>query len=128
MNTDIIFSFLKDIAANNNREWFAEHKEEYLQAMEEFEKGMERAIVRIGLFDASVAGLEVKDCMYRFNRDTRFSPDKSPYKRHFGHSLMRTERSRSVADITYIWNRATRCWLPEPTGFRRISSPPVATR
>ena len=32
MNTDIIFSFLKDIAANNNREWFAEHKEEYLQA------------------------------------------------------------------------------------------------
>ena len=26
----------------------------------------------------------MKDCTYRFNRDTRFSPDKAPYKRHFG--------------------------------------------
>lgn len=101
MNTDIIFSFLKDIAANNNREWFAEHKEEYLQAREEFEKGMERAIVRIGLFDASVAGLEVKDCMYRFNRDTRFSPDKSPYKRHFG-AFINAHGKKSLRGGYYI--------------------------
>ncbi len=26
----------------------------------------------------------MKDCVYRFNRDTRFSPDKSPYKNHLG--------------------------------------------
>ena len=26
----------------------------------------------------------LKDCTYRFYRDTRFSEDKSPYKRHFG--------------------------------------------
>ncbi len=84
MNTDIIFGFLKGIAANNNREWFAAHKAEYLQARGYFERGIGQAIARIGLFDASVAGLDVKDCTYRFNRDTRFSPDKAPYKRHFG--------------------------------------------
>ena len=84
MNTDIIFSFLKDIARNNNREWFATHREEYVRARDEFEKGMEQAIACIAQFDESVAGIAVKDCMYRFNRDTRFSLDKAPYKRHFG--------------------------------------------
>ena len=29
-------------------------------------------------------GLEAKSCVYRFNRDIRFSNDKSPYKSHFG--------------------------------------------
>ena len=41
-------------------------------------------IHRIAVFDGSVAHLTVKDCTYRFYRDTRFSEDKSPYKRHFG--------------------------------------------
>lgn len=40
-------------------------------------------IRQIASFDPTVAHLSVKDCVYRFNRDTRFSPDKSPYKRHF---------------------------------------------
>ena len=35
-------------------------------------------------FDPLTRGLTLKDCTYRFYRDTRFSPDKSPYKRHFG--------------------------------------------
>ena len=43
-----------------------------------------RLIPRIAMFDDSVAHLAVKDCTYRFYRDTRFSEDKSPYKLHFG--------------------------------------------
>jgi uncharacterized protein (TIGR02453 family) len=84
MNTQLIFKFLKDVAANNNRPWFAEHKEQYLAAKAEFERGVEQAINALGAMDESVAHLTVKDCVYRFYRDTRFSPDKSPYKRHFG--------------------------------------------
>jgi uncharacterized protein (TIGR02453 family) len=34
-------------------------------------------------------GLEVKSCVYRFNRDIRFSNDKSPYKSHFGAFIVR---------------------------------------
>ena len=34
-------------------------------------------------------GLEVKSCVYRFNRDIRFSNDKSPYKTHFGAFMVR---------------------------------------
>jgi uncharacterized protein (TIGR02453 family) len=34
-------------------------------------------------------GLEVKSCVYRFNRDIRFSNDKSLYKTHFGAFIVR---------------------------------------
>ena len=34
-------------------------------------------------------GLEVKSCVYRINRDIRFSNDKSPYKSHFGAFIVR---------------------------------------
>lgn len=79
-----LFNFLKDIAANNNRQWFAEHRDRYQTAKSYFEEYAQQIIVRIAEFDADMAHLNVKDCTYRIYRDTRFSTDKSPYKRHFG--------------------------------------------
>lgn len=84
MDTQMILGFLRRIAANNSRPWFQEHKEEYNAARENFEQGVTQAIARIATFDPSVAHITVKDATYRFYRDTRFSPDKAPYKRHFG--------------------------------------------
>ena len=84
MNASLIIQFLRQVMANNNRPWFQEHKNEYLEARKEFEENVARAIVRITEFDPSVAHITVKDTMYRFYRDTRFSPDKSPYKNHIG--------------------------------------------
>lgn len=84
MNTTLILNFLKNIAAHNTREWFQAHRDEYLAARSDFEKGIDEAIRQIATIDPSVAHLTVKDCTYRFNRDTRFSNDKSPYKTHFG--------------------------------------------
>ena len=84
MDTERILGFLRDISVNNNRPWFALHKREYLAAKEEFEAGIALAIPKIAALDPSVAHITVKDAVYRFYRDTRFSLDKSPYKRHFG--------------------------------------------
>lgn len=84
MNANRIISFLANVAANNNREWFQAHKDEYLACKEDFENGIDQLIRAISLSDPSVAHLTAKDCVYRFYRDIRFSPDKSPYKRHFG--------------------------------------------
>lgn len=84
MNVSFIFQFLKKLAANNNREWFQEHKEEYLRAQKEFEEVLTTVIARISLFDESITGIQTKDCTYRIYRDTRFSADKTPYKIHFG--------------------------------------------
>ena len=82
--TDLIFGFLKEVAAHNDREWFAAHRPQYEEARAAFEEMVGRLIPRIAMFDDSVAHLAVKDCTYRFYRDTRFSEDKSPYKLHFG--------------------------------------------
>lgn len=76
--------FLKEIATHNNREWFNENKDKYINARKAFESMVEDLIPKIALFDQSVQYLTVKDCTYRFYRDIRFSPDKSPYKRYFG--------------------------------------------
>lgn len=84
MDTTLLFRFLRQIAAHNDTDWFHAHKPEYLQARQTFEQGVTEAIKHIAAFDGSIAHLTPKDCCYRFNRDIRFSNDKSPYKRHFG--------------------------------------------
>ena len=84
MDAKRILSFLRQVMANNNRPWFQEHKAEYDAVRAEFERGIAQAIERIMTFDTEIAHLKVKDCTYRFYRDTRFSADKSPYKNHLG--------------------------------------------
>lgn len=84
MSENRIISFLSQVAIHNNREWFVEHKQEYLACKQEFEAYVEKAIIKLSILDSQLGHLAPKDCCYRFYRDTRFSADKSPYKRHFG--------------------------------------------
>ncbi|MCD8260750.1 MAG: DUF2461 domain-containing protein, partial [Bacteroides sp.] len=84
MNVPVIFQFLDEISRTNNREWFQENKEKYLQAQAAFEELLTRIIARISLFDETIIGIQAKECTYRIYRDTRFSSDKTPYKTHFG--------------------------------------------
>ena len=84
MDAKRILKYLRQLAKNNNRAWFLEHKPEYDAIRADFEQGVEQAIRRIVTFDPSIIRLTVKDCTYRFYRDTRFSNDKSPYKNHLG--------------------------------------------
>lgn len=79
-----ILDFLKRLAANNNREWFAAHKEEYLEVKRLTEDLTRRMIAIVATVDADAAPLRVTDCTYRIYRDTRFSVDKTPYKTHIG--------------------------------------------
>jgi len=76
--------FLREIQSNNNRDWFIRNKAAYTTARENFEQFIQEVINKIIGFDPIMKGLEVKSCVYRFNRDIRFSNDKSLYKTHFG--------------------------------------------
>lgn len=76
-------AFLKELAANNNKQWFDANRARYRVLRNRFEEFTGELIDGIGTFDAEVHGLTPKDCIFRINRDTRFSPDKSPYKTHF---------------------------------------------
>lgn len=118
MDAKRIIDFLREVMANNNRQWFHEHKEEYLAVKADFEEGVAQAIARISSFDPSVAHITVKDATYRFYRDTRFSQDKSPYKNHFG-AYIAAKGKKSLHGGYYIHLEPEHClvacgnyWLP----------------
>jgi len=75
--------FLKLLVVNNNREWFNDNKDLYLEAKVLFEEFVQAQINEIAKFDKQVSNLEVKDASFRIYRDVRFSKDKTPYKIHF---------------------------------------------
>ena len=77
-------SFLTKISKNNNTEWMHAHKSEYVGAKEEFEFLVQELIVRISSWDKRLPHLEPKSCIFRLNRDVRFSDNKKPYKDNFG--------------------------------------------
>lgn len=79
--------FLSAIKKNNNREWFLANKKEYDAAKSDFIEFVQQLITGIAAFDKRVAGLEAKNCVFRINRDVRFSHDKSPYKTNMGASI-----------------------------------------
>jgi uncharacterized protein (TIGR02453 family) len=81
--------FLNQIKSNNNRDWFIKNRPAYLEARENFESFVQKLIDQIIEFEPIMKGLEVKSCVYRFNRDIRFSNDKSLYKTHFGAFIVR---------------------------------------
>lgn len=76
--------FLTTLRSNNNREWFQENKQQYQASRDNFVHITDFLIQAISQFDKSIAGLKPSDCIFRINRDIRFSNDKSPYKTNFG--------------------------------------------
>jgi uncharacterized protein (TIGR02453 family) len=80
-------SFLKSLAKNNNKPWFDEHRKNYEAAKTDFEALVQRVISSHAKNDQGIGSLKAKECMFRINRDVRFSKDKSPYKTNFGASI-----------------------------------------
>ena len=64
------FAFYDDLEANNSREWWHANKRRY---EDEVRRPMEELL-------EDVAGEFGEAKLFRPNRDTRFSTDKSPYK------------------------------------------------
>lgn len=95
------FQFLKNLKNNNNREWFNDNKERYLEAKEDFESFVDKVIPRIAKFDTSIKGLTAKDCVFRIYRDVRFSKNKDPYKTNFGGHLVAGGRKSGESRAGY---------------------------
>jgi uncharacterized protein (TIGR02453 family) len=79
--------FLKDLKKNNNKPWFDKNRKAYEAAKADFAKFIQQVIDQHAKKDPSIKSLLAKDCMFRINRDVRFSKDKSPYKTNFGASI-----------------------------------------
>lgn len=121
-----IFDFLRDLRDNNNREWFNANKERYNVCHKRIEDFTGNLIDKLALFDKDIKGVEPKDCMFRIYRDVRFSPDKSPYKTHFGTYIAAGGGRKSRKAGYYVHIQPDESFLsggiycPEPALLKRL--------
>jgi len=79
-------TFFLDLEMNNETAWFNSHRTEYetyvLEPSRRFVTDMGERLAEIA--PGIVADPRVNRSLFRINRDTRFSRDKTPYKTHLG--------------------------------------------
>jgi uncharacterized protein (TIGR02453 family) len=119
------FRFLRDLAANNDRAWFAANKSRYdehvkapaLKLIEDFAPRLEKISARFAATPRS---------LYRLHRDTRFSKDKSPYKTYAGIHFRHERAKDAHAPGFYLHVEpgsvfaGVGIWHPESDALRRI--------
>lgn len=97
MLSPITLKFLEAVKINNNTERMHRNRDLYLQERKRFTELVEHLIIDMQKIDPTLNWIIAKDCIYRFNKDLRFSPDKShPYKLHFWAFLCSGGRKSSL--------------------------------
>ena len=94
--------FLKGLHKNNNRDWFLANKEKYELAKANYLEFVDQVLKGIQKFDPSLSELEPKQCVFRINRDVRFSKNKDPYKTNFGASF--TKGAKKIQTAGYYFH------------------------
>ncbi len=90
--TKSTLKFLSDLRIHNDRDWFSRNRKRYDKVKAEYASFIQAVIDEISGFDPILKGLEAKHCIYRINRDIRFSNDKTLYKTHLGAFIVRGGR------------------------------------
>jgi uncharacterized protein (TIGR02453 family) len=89
--------FLKALKKNNNKEWFDKNRKIYEQAKADYLNFVTIMLNEIQGFDTSLMELQPKQCIFRLNRDVRFSKNKDPYKTNFGASFSKGAKKIQTA-------------------------------
>jgi len=127
--TPATMRFLRDLANNNHRAWFAANKPRYEDVLRQ---PFLRLIADLQAPLAKISRHYVADpraqggSLFRIHRDTRFANDKTPYKTWAG-ARLRHERAREVeAPSFYLHIQPKECfvggglWHPQPETTRRV--------
>ncbi len=79
-------AFFRELEANNDRDWFADNRATYdTHVLEPSRAFVDEMGLRIRSFSPQIKAVpKVNKSLFRINRDTRFSADKSPYKTNMG--------------------------------------------
>lgn len=126
MDFSKIFKFLKDLAKNNDRDWFEKNKPKYLEAKDNFDQFVAKLLHELTDFDQSLAGLDPKKITFRIYRDVRFSKNKLPYKSNMSAGI--SPRGKMVDEPgVYLHIQpgnksfvAAGLWMPQPEPLSKI--------
>lgn len=120
-----VFDFLKKLKKNNSKEWFDVHRAEYESAKKQVIALVESIIPLVEKIDSEVQNLQAKDCMFRINRDVRFSKNKDPYKTNMG-IVFAPGGKKSNKGCYYLHIEPGNCfiaggmWMPMPDDLKKI--------
>ena len=120
--TPKLFGFLKDLAENNDRDWFKAHQDSYeqyggepaLEFITDFAVPLKRISEHFVADSRTVGG-----SLFRIQRDTRFSKDKTPYKLNTGMQFRHRAAKDAHAPGFYVHIQPGECfvgvglWRPE---------------
>jgi uncharacterized protein (TIGR02453 family) len=124
-----LFQFLRQLRRHNNREWFAKNKARYHEAV------LEPSLLFIDSFAPPLAKLSpffvadprpTRGSLFRIYRDTRFSPDKRPFKTHVGIHFSHSSGKNAHAPVFYLHLEPENCfaaagvWHPDDRALTRI--------
>ena len=118
---DATFRFMRDLGRNNDKAWFQAHRTAYEEDLLEPAMAFIEAIgPLLARFSPGVrAEPKIGGSMMRINRDTRFSPDKRPYKDH----LDMTFKLGPVKTSPGYWFRLTPKELILGAGMHMLDKP-----
>ena len=81
-----LYEFLRELGRRQDRQWFKENKETYDFLRAQWITDIDRLLARCAEWWPELKWQTGAGSVYRIYRDTRFSPDKSPYKTYFSAS------------------------------------------
>lgn len=90
-------AFLSELNRNNSREWFDLNRDRYKKIRADFNDFGQKLIYGISAFDGQIGKLDIKNCIYRINRDVRFSKNKDPYNTHLSVFVCRDGKKSGFA-------------------------------
>ena len=90
--------FLRELPANNNRDWFNENKVRFKSSVEQpFHALIDDLLDRLSGEMKGLESIDAKHCVFRIYRDVRFSKDKEPYKTHMS-ALVTSSGRKGMSD------------------------------
>ncbi len=118
-------NFLNALKKNNNKEWFDKNRKVYEAAKADYLGFVTQVLTALKQKDTTLEGLEPKQCVFRINRDVRFSKDKSPYKTNMGASFSKGGKKVQAAGY-YFHLEPGQCfiggglWMPMAPELKKV--------
>jgi uncharacterized protein (TIGR02453 family) len=117
--------YLSQLKKHNNKPWFDAQRPQYEAARIDFSNFIQLVIDALQKSDTTITGTTSRDCLFRINRDIRFSKDKTPYKAHFGASIKRGGRKSGFAGYYFHLEPGQSfigggLWMPETPALKNM--------
>jgi uncharacterized protein (TIGR02453 family) len=124
-----LFDFLRELKRHNHREWFGRNRQRYEEAVRD------PALMFIASFGPHLHKLgphfvadprPSRGSLFRIYRDTRFSPDKRPFKTHVGIHFPHAGGKDAHAPVFYLHLEPDNCfaaagvWHPDNPALTKI--------